>query len=93
MQVTENVKYELGKLIKDKFEGNVSVSDIVEYLFDTSIINPKMCLRYLIRSEYYVGIKDQGKSCDELKHDLANKYDVEYDFVKDAIYKYKHLQI
>ena len=91
MEVIENVKHELGELIKKKFEGETQVANVIEYLFATRIINQNMALRYLIQSEYYEGIKDQTRGCVDLKHDLAEKYDVEYDFVKNAIYKYKFL--
>lgn len=93
MDVVEDVKHELSELITGKFEGETSVSNVVEYLWNLGVLNKKTALRCLIRSDYYEMIKAQDKGFTEIKYELADKYDVDFDFVKNTIYKYSHIQI
>ena len=67
-----------------------SYSELLNYLLKQKIINRKGILRYCIKSDYYMLLKkEKRKNCFDIKIDLANKYDVTFDFVCHTLYRKK----
>lgn len=89
--VTDNMKSKLITLIRDKCGDDVSRT--LSYLWQLGLLDEKTAMRYVVRSDYYAELKSATRSCFEIKIDIANKYDIELDFVNNAIYKYTHLTI
>ena len=59
-----------------------SYSELLNNLLKQKIINKNNILRYCIKSDYYMLLKkEKRKNCFDIKIDLANKYDVTFDFV------------
>ena len=79
-----NIEYFLS-LIKPN-----SYLELLDLLLTQKIINKKGVLRYCIISDYYMLLKkEKRKNCFDIKIDLANKYDVTFDFVCHTIYRKK----
>jgi len=99
MEIVDDVKHELVELVKSKYNGETNLDNIIEFLWEAGMLDKKTSLRYCIRAEYYNILKEQQqevmdvKSCFTIKMDIADKFDVELDFVNNAIYKYTHLTI
>ena len=65
-----------------------SYSELLNFLLTQKIINRNNILRYCIKSDYYMLLKkEKRKNCFDIKIDLANKYDVTFDFVCHALYQ------
>ena len=68
-----------------------SYSELLNFLLTQKIINRKGILRYCIISDYYTLLKkEKRKNCFDIKIDLANKYDVTFDFVCHTLYRKKY---
>ena len=80
-----NVEYFLSLIKTD------SNSELLNYLLKQKIINKNNILRYCIKSDYYMLLKkEKRKNCFDIKIDLANKYDVTFDFVCHTLYRKKY---
>ena len=67
-----------------------SYSELLTNLLKQKIINKNNILRYCIKSDYYMLLKkEKRKNCFDIKIDLANKYDVTFDFVCHTLYRKK----
>lgn len=94
MEIVDEVKRELVELVKSKYNGDTDLDKIVEFLWETGMLDKKTALRYCIREKYHKTLKHMdGKSCFDVQNDIAEEFDVDVDFVKNAIYKYTHLTI
>ena len=82
-----NIKHFLSLI---KTDSNASNLELLNYLLKQKIINRKDILRYCIISDYYTLLKkEKRKNCFDIKIDLANKYDVTFDFVCHTLYRKK----
>ena len=99
MEIVDKVKHELVDLVKSKYNGETTMENIIEFLWEAGMLDKTTSLRYCIRAIYYDKLKEQDQgnqdrtSCFEIKVDIADKFDVELDFVNNAIYKYTHLSL
>ena len=99
MEIVGEVKHELVQLVRSKYNGETSLENIIEFMWGAGMLDKKTSLRYCIRAEYYDTLKEQNQgnqdrtSCFGIKVDIADKFDVELDFVNNAIYKYTHLSL
>ena len=74
-----------------KTDSNAGASELLNYLLKQKIINKNNILRYCIKSDYYTLLKkEKRKNCFDIKIDLANKYDVTFDFVCHTLYRKKY---
>jgi len=79
-------------VIESKFDC-CDISQVVEFMFESGIINPKQAQFYLIKNEYYDRLKKRGgESCFQIKADIAAEFDVSFPTVNNIIYTYKHIQ-
>jgi len=87
-----NVKHFLSLIKTDSNDSNDSNLELLNYLLKQKIINRKDILRYCIISDYYTLLKkEKRKNCFDIKIDLANKYDVTFDFVCHTLYRNKKI--
>ena len=96
MEIVDDVKRELIDWLKCAIDNPESTDETVLYMFELGLLDNKTVLRYVIRLLYYRRLSMQNEtkeSCFTIKVEIADKLDVELDFVNNAIYKYTHLSI
>ena len=96
MEIVDDVKHELVELVRSKYNGETNLENIIEFMWEAGMLDKKTSLRYCIRARYYSRLREQHEtkeSCFAIKVEIADKFDVELDFVNNAIYKYTHLTI
>ena len=83
--IMTNTEYFLSLINPDSY------LELLNFLLTQKIINRKGMLRYCIKSDYYMLLKkEKRKNCFDIKIDLANKYDVTFDFVCHTLYRKKY---
>lgn len=93
MNQEQNFRKGLSLIVKERYEGEVTIDGLIDYLLKTGIITKQTASRYIIKDEYYRRLKDQNQNCFEIKLDLAIKYNVSKDTVDNILYKYSHIMI
>lgn len=78
-------------LVKAKYDGEASVSQMINWLIEKQVIPSSTMEIILIREEYYKRAKnDKAKNA---KMDTAIEFDTSVPKVEGAIYYHKHLNL
>lgn len=83
----------LSLIVKERFEGEVTIDGLIDYLLKSGIITQQIALRYIIKDEYYKRLKKQDANCFDIKLDLSIEFEVSKTTIDNIIYKYSHIVI
>ena len=65
---------------------------VVRYLCESGLIEEKRAIRWIIKNEYFIRIKDKSKTFTEHKLDLSVEFDVSRSFIDKILYYYDDIR-
>jgi len=86
-----NIRKSFVDLIEDEFDDNISVKNMVNYLFNRGVLKEDPARRLLIKTEFNKLLKKNNCSIYNIKVRIAEKFNVSISYIEKCIYYYKDI--
>jgi len=88
-----DVKGKSIELIAAKYGGEMTVDQMVGFLFDIGVLEKRQAMRMLVKSFYYKELKDNGNHASNAAIDTAIEFDVSKRYVENCVYSFKSVLV